>query len=62
MTPRQYLAEVRVRRAADLLRATQRGVKQIAQEVGYTNLQIFRRTFIWVLGMPPLRMRLRGLG
>ena len=60
MTPRQYLAEVRIRRAADLLRTTQHEVKQIAQEVGYTNQQLFRRTFTRVLGMPPLRWRLQG--
>ena len=60
MTPRQYLAELRVRRAADLLRTTQHEVKQIAQEVGYTNPQLFRRTFTRVLGMPPLRWRLQG--
>jgi YesN/AraC family two-component response regulator len=60
MTPRHYLAEMRVRRAADLLRTTQREVKQIAQEVGYTDLQLFRRTFTRVLGMTPLRWRLQG--
>ena len=59
-TPRQYIVQLRIRRAADLLRTTQREVKQIAQEVGYTDLQLFRRTFTRAHGVSPLRWRLQG--
>jgi YesN/AraC family two-component response regulator len=61
-TPRQYLAEVRMRRAADLLRRDGRGVKEVASEIGYTDLRLFRRTFIRLIGMPPAAWRRRHQG
>ena len=61
-TPRQYLAEVRMRRAADLLRQDGRGVKEVASEIGYTDLRLFRRTFTRLLGMPPASWRWRHQG
>lgn len=59
-TPRRYVSEVRIRRAADFLRGTERGIKQIAMEVGYTDLRLFRRTFTRLVGMTPLAWRARG--
>ena len=61
-TPRQYLAEVRMRRAADLLRQDGRGVKEVASEIGYTDLRLFRRTFTRLIGMPPASWRRRHQG
>lgn len=58
-TPRQYLAEVRVRRAADLLRQDGRGVKEVASAVGSTDLRLFRRTFTRLIGMSPASWRRR---
>ena len=58
-TPRQYLAEVRVRRAAELLRRDGCGVKEAASEVGYADLRLFRRTFTRLLGMTPVAWRRR---
>jgi YesN/AraC family two-component response regulator len=58
-TPRQYLAEVRMRRAADLLRRDGSGVKEVASEIGYTDLRLFRRTFTRLIGMSPAAWRRR---
>lgn len=52
-TPRQYLAEVRVRQAAELLQTTNQGIKQVAVQVGFTNLVVFRRVFKRVIGLTP---------
>jgi len=59
-TPRQYLAEVRVRRAAELLQTTKRGIKQVAHQVGFTNLVVFRRVFRRVLGLTPQALLARA--
>ena len=59
-TPRQYLAEVRVRRAAELLQTTNRGIKQVALQVGFTNLIVFRRVFRRVLGVTPQALSARA--
>jgi YesN/AraC family two-component response regulator len=56
-TPRRYLTEVRMRRAADLLRTTRLGIEQIAQAVGYQNIAAFDRTFKRALGVTPSEWR-----
>ena len=56
-TPRQYLAAVRIRRAADLLRRDGHSVKAVASEVGFTDLRLFRRSFTRLLGMSPVAWR-----
>jgi len=61
-TPRQYLAEVRIRRAAELLQRDGRGVKEVASEIGYTDLRLFRRAFAHFIGMPPAAWRRRHQG
>jgi AraC-like DNA-binding protein len=59
-TPRQYLAELRVRRAEELLRTTDHGVKQVALQVGFTNLAVFRRVFKRVFGRTPMALAARA--
>jgi len=61
-TPRQYLAEVRIHRAAELLRRDGRGVKEVASEIGYTDLRLFRRSFARLIGMSPAAWRRRHQG
>jgi len=56
-TPRQYLAELRVRRAALLLRTTEHSVKRIATELGYANPKRFRRTFSRLMRLQPQAWR-----
>ena len=58
-TPRQYLIGVRIRRAAYLLRENGRGVKEVALEVGFPDLRLFRRTFSRLMGMTPTSWRAR---
>ncbi len=57
-TPRQYLLEMRMRRAGELLRTTELRLKQIAREVGYTNLGTFERNFKRVHKLLPSAFRL----
>jgi len=49
--------EVRRQRAIDLLRRTQRPVKQIAFEVGFGNEKSFARAFRGWTGMAPSELR-----
>jgi YesN/AraC family two-component response regulator len=56
-TPRRYLAETRLRRAAELLRTTDLGIEQIAQAVGYQNVAAFDRTFKRAFGVTPSELR-----
>ena len=56
-TPRRYLTEVRMRRAADLLRTTRLGVEQIAQAVGYARMTTFDRIFKRAFRLSPSAYR-----
>lgn len=56
-TPRRYLTEVRMQRAADLLRTTRLGVEQVAQAVGYQNPAAFDRAFKRAFGVTPSEWR-----
>ncbi|MFJ1459776.1 helix-turn-helix transcriptional regulator [Nocardia sp. N2S4-5] len=52
-TPALYLAERRIERAQDLLRATNITVTEACTLVGYTSLGSFSRKFTELVGMPP---------
>jgi two-component system, response regulator YesN len=56
-TPRRNLSEVRMQRAADLLRTTRLGVEQIAQAVGYARMTTFDRIFKRALRRTPSEYR-----
>lgn len=49
----QWLAYVRIQRAADLLRAEDLAITRLAQIVGYEDLRTFERAFKKVTGMTP---------
>lgn len=48
-----YLNQLRIEKAKQLLMDTDLTIKQIASEVGYYNLQSFNRFFRKYEGMPP---------
>jgi AraC-like DNA-binding protein len=52
-TPVQYLAERRIERAQDLLRATNLTVTEVCHLVGYTSLGSFSTRFRELVGVPP---------
>lgn len=57
-TPIQYLTNFRIRRAAKLLHRSNKSVKQIAEEVGYTNSNYFNKSFRKVTGVTPSEFRM----
>ena len=56
-TPRRHLTEVRLARAAVLLRTTPRGIKEIAQAVGYASHTRFGKAFYARYGVTPSAYR-----
>ncbi len=56
-TPRRYLAEARLRRAATRLRTTSARVEQIAADVGYPSSTRFGKSFRQLYGLTPLQYR-----
>ncbi|MGW5319894.1 helix-turn-helix transcriptional regulator [Nocardia thailandica] len=52
-TPAAYLAERRIERAQDLLRATNLTVTEVCMLVGYTSLGSFSRKFRALVGVAP---------
>lgn len=52
-TPAQYLAERRIERAQDLLRATNLTVTEVCMLVGYTSLGSFSSRFRELVGVSP---------
>lgn len=60
MSLRQYLVDLRIRRAAKLLRATNLPVTDIAYEVGFESLSGFYAAFRRRMGAPPARFRRAG--
>ncbi len=55
--PASYLGELRLRRASDLLRSTQRPLADIADEVGFASAFAFSRAFKRTLGVSPSHYR-----
>lgn len=56
-SPMAYLAKWRMNQAARLLAESQRGIEQIAAEVGYDNATAFARSFKRHLGVTPTAWR-----
>lgn len=57
VTPVQYIIQHRLRRAAHLLRTTERSITDIGIEVGFCDGNYFARMFRKVLGVTPRRYR-----
>jgi YesN/AraC family two-component response regulator len=58
-TPARYLSDLRLEQAAELLRTTRLGIKQIAVEVGCPNVAWFAKLFKRAYGVPPSDFRTR---
>ena len=57
LTFREYLAQVRVEHARELLLRTGRNVTEIAYDSGFQSLSQFHRVFLKAFGVPPGKMR-----
>jgi len=57
MTPIAYQRTVRIRAAQNLLHASSLCAKEIAQEVGFADVQYFTRVFKKITGVSPIRFR-----
>lgn len=55
-----YLTNVRIERAKKLLLATDQNCTEICFEVGYNNQSYFTRTFKHLVGMTPLKFRIKN--
>jgi AraC-like DNA-binding protein/mannose-6-phosphate isomerase-like protein (cupin superfamily) len=56
-TPFNYLYQVRIKTAINLLRESELSISEIAGLVGYNSISSFNRHFIKFVGLPPSRMR-----
>ncbi|MBO7749049.1 helix-turn-helix domain-containing protein [Paenibacillus sp. MWE-103] len=52
-----YVRKQRIRRAAELLRYTDRSIKEIAEATGFGSVHYFTRTFSDLMNVPPGRFR-----
>ncbi len=59
-TPGRYVAERRIERAQDLLRATNLTVTEVCHLVGYTSLGSFSTKFRQLVGVSPSRYQARS--
>lgn len=55
--PQQYLLDMRMIAAADLLRSSTRSIKEVAEAAGYASVHSFTRAFKRVIGQPPAAFR-----
>jgi AraC-like DNA-binding protein len=57
LSPRQFLMQVRVRAAADLMLTGQDSLAEIAEQTGFPNRAYLTRVFTQVTGKPPAQFR-----
>lgn len=60
--PLQYVTEIRMRKAAELLELTDTPVKRIAAQVGYESVSAFSSAFKRRFGVPPIAVRQAAAG
>ena len=53
LTPIEYVKSVRLAKAVELLRNSNKAISRVAQEVGFEDPSYFSRQFKQVLGMSP---------
>jgi transcriptional regulator GlxA family with amidase domain len=56
-TPSQYVLQIRVETARRQLEPASKGLKQVAADVGFGNVDSMRRAFVRLLGITPKRYR-----
>jgi transcriptional regulator GlxA family with amidase domain len=56
-TPSHYVMQMRVEAARSRLETTREGLKQVASAVGFGSVDVMRRSFLRLLGVPPSRYR-----
>jgi transcriptional regulator GlxA family with amidase domain len=56
-TPSQYVLQMRVEAARRLLERSDGGLKQVASTAGFGSVDVMRRAFVRLLGIPPRRYR-----
>jgi transcriptional regulator GlxA family with amidase domain len=59
-TPSQYVLQMRVEAARRQLERTDTGLKQMAAAAGFGSVDVMRRAFVRLLGIPPARYRDRA--
>lgn len=60
ISPLSYLHQVRIYNSCNLLRTTDRGIAEIAAQVGYASLSVFNRHFLEIMGSTPSAWRKTG--
>ena len=59
LKPNQYLQQLRVQKACELIETTKDSIESIALAVGYEDTSAFRKTFIKITGQTPKEFRKR---
>ena len=57
--PNQYLQQLRVQKACDLLESSQHSFEWITNQVGYKDTSACRKVFIKTMGLTPREFRMR---
>ena len=56
-SPIQLFTSLKIQRASQMLRSTKNPIKQIAEEMGYTDQYSFSRSFKQIMGTSPKKFR-----
>ncbi|SFM02622.1 GlxA family transcriptional regulator [Marinobacter zhejiangensis] len=59
LKPTQYLQQLRIQKACELIEASGMSFEKVAEGVGYEDLSAFRKTFIKITGQTPKEFRKR---
>ncbi|OUS78131.1 hypothetical protein B1748_05050 [Paenibacillus sp. MY03] len=60
LSPMKYMQKLRMEKAAELLRATDLSIEEVALTLGYTDAYSFTHSFSKYYGMPPGKWRIAG--